>query len=55
MNVTQPRSVIRETAFIYRCDSSVRFVFLDPLLSSGDDDSIEFEFFLWHEIAHQRF
>jgi hypothetical protein len=34
---------------------SVRFVFLDPGFEAGEDDSFTVEFFLWQEIAHQRF
>jgi len=33
----------------------MRFVFLDPGLEAGEDDSLAVEFFLWQEIAHQRF
>jgi hypothetical protein len=34
--------------------NSVRFVFLDPGLVAGEEDSTAFEFFLWQEMAHQR-
>lgn len=34
---------------------SVRFVFLEPGFEDGEDDSFAVEFFLWQEIAHQRF
>lgn len=40
---------------IYRLTISVRFVFLEPGFERGADDSLEVEFFLWQEIAHQRF
>jgi hypothetical protein len=40
---------------VYRRTCSLRFVFLDPGFDDGEDDSLAVEFFLWQEIAHQRF
>lgn len=40
---------------VYRCTCSLRFVFLEPGFEDGEDDSLAVEFFLWQEIAHQRF
>ena len=40
---------------VYRLTCSLRFVFLDPGFEAGEDDSLAVEFFLWQEIAHQRF
>jgi len=33
----------------------LRFVFFDPEFEAGEVDSLAIEFFLWQEMAHQRF
>ena len=39
----------------YRLACSLRFVFFDPEFEAGEVDSLAIEFFLWQEMAHQRF